>query len=609
MRNTVHTYRAAWLLTLGFGLAASYLAACGDDTDTGNGETTSGGPGSGGSGAGSSSGGGPTVGVGGFGGNVGCAVGCSNDLKKVVCDGVVTETCSGDQACLNGGCTDDPCGAARAAKSSLGCDYWVVRPDVINAVQGSCFAAFIANTWSIPMHIDVAYKGQPITNADFIQIPQGQGQSLTYTPYDPNVGLPVGEVAAVFLAHDTNTQGLPCPFSAAVDGPIGIQGTGFAEAFHITTDRPVVAYSILPFGGGSAQATSASLLLPTSAWDTNYLAINAFGKTLTFGPGTPSLNVVAAEDNTQVSLLPGVAIVGGGGVAATPANQPVIYTLDQGEYMQISQAEELTGSPIQSDKPIGVWGAASCLSVPVDVQFCDSAHQQIPPVRALGSEYSAVRYRNRSSATGDEDPPWRLVGAVDGTMLTWEPSAPTGAPTSINQGEVAEFDAAGPFVVKSQDANHPFYFAQYMTGSERYGQNEGDPEWVNVVPIDQYLDSYVFFTDPSYSETSLVVTRRRSIATNNFEDVTLDCAGVLTGWQALGDHEFTRIDLVTGNFTDVNGCSNGRHEMTSAAPFGVTVWGWGTLGVTPSTNDVSYAYPAGASIRPINDIVIPPTPK
>jgi hypothetical protein len=476
-------------------------------------------------------------------------------------------------------------------------------------VRGACFAVFVANTWSVPVKISVSYDGSVIQGSDHIKIPQGQGQSLSYAAYDPNVGVPVGEVAAVFLAHDPNTAALPCPFPPAVAGSIGVVGTGFGKAFHITTDRPVVAYSILPFGGGSAQATSASLLLPVSAWDKNYIAISPFPKSQTFGAASPSINIVAHEDDTTVILLPGVQVLGGGGIANTPAGQPVLYTLSSGEYLQIAQPEELTGSPIQADKRIGVWGAASCLSVPVDVDYCDSAHQQIPPVRALGSQYAGVRYRNRKSADFEEAPPWRLVGAVDGTQLSWSPAAPPGAPSSLQQGEVVSFDASGPLLVESQDADHPFYFAQYMTGSALHGEHEGDPDWVNVVAVAQYLDSYVFFTDPTYSETSLVVVRVKSEKSQSFADVNLDCLGPLSGWQPIGPHEYTRVDLVTGDFQDVAGCSNGRHEMHSDAPFGVTVWGWGTLGVTPSTHDVSYAYPAGASVKAINEVVVPTVPK
>ncbi len=538
-----------------------------------------------------------------------CVSTCSSDLKQVLCDGMLMEECPGDLACLNGGCSSDPCAAAAAAKGSFGCDFWALKPDVIQPVRGACFAAFVANTWSVPAHIDVTYKGQALPPS-FIFLPQGQGKNLTYAPYDPVAGLAPGQVATLFLAHDTQALGIDCPNAPAIDGPAGVNGTGFGHAFHIKADRPVVAYSMFPYGGGSAQATSASLLFPVSAWDDNYVAVSAFAKTQTFGPGVPSLDILAHEDGTQIALLPGVAVVGGGGVASTPANQPLIYSLNAGQFLQIAQVEELTGSPIQSNKPVGVWGAASCLSVPADKNFCDSAHQQIPPVRALGSRYAAVRYRNRKSSNGQEEaPPWRLVGAVDGTQLAYKPFTPQGAPLTLALGEVAQFDSSGGFTVASQDASHPFYFGQYMTGSEVFGGNEGDPEWVNIVPVDQYLSSYVFFTDPTYSETNLVVIRSKNKATMTFDDVELDCAGPLANWQSLADDlEFTRIDLVTGDFESVGNCSNGRHEMKSKSPFGVTVWGWGTLGLTPSTHDVSYAYPGGASVQIINEVVVPAIP-
>lgn len=366
----------------------------------------------------------------------------------------------------------------------------------------------------------------------------------------------------------------------------------------------MVAYQILPYGGGSSAATSATLLLPTSVWDTNYVAVNAYAKSA-ITEGRPSLDILAAEDGTQITILPKVPIVGGPGVEAGPANQAKVYNLNRGQYLQLSQDQELTGSPIQSNKPVGVWGGASCLNIPTSTAACDSAQQQIPPVRAMGSEYAAVRYRGRQGS--DEAPPWRVVGMVDGTTLTWTPAAPAGAPTALNLGEVYEFTSTGPFVVKSQDGDHPFYVASYMTGGSNFN-GEGDPEWVNVVPVAQYLDNYVFFTDPTYSETNLVVTRRPG-PDGTFSDVTLDCAGTLTGWTPVGDYEYTRVDLVTGNFQNVGNCSNGRHQMSSDRPFGLTVWGWGSEASSFFTAYVSYAYPAGASVEPINDIIVAPVPR
>jgi hypothetical protein len=178
----------------------------------------------------------------------------------------------------------------------------------------------------------------------------------------------------------------------------------------------------------------------------------------------------------------------------------------------------------------------------------------------------------------------------------------------LRAGESILFWTAEPFVVSSQDRDHPFYLGAYMTGGDFLPgerdpaqQTAGDPEFVNVVPTDQYMKDYTFFTDPTYPETNLVVVRAPG-ADGRFADVSLACAGApVTGWAPLGGgFEFARVDLTTGFFkAALPGCSNGRQHMTSAAPFAVTVWGWGSKAVRGS-NYVSYAYPAGAALGAVN---------
>ena len=544
---------------------------------------------------------------------------CSNDLKNVVdCHGIVQMPCPPEQGCANAACIDDPCKAAEVSQSSYGCDYWALKTAQRLQADGACFAAFVANTWGKPIKLTVERDGMTLPVANFTRIPQGQGQALTYKPYDAATGIGIGEVAILFLSR--NSMGgsvVDCPVAAAISGETGVATTGIGKAFHITSDYPVVAYQIAPYGGAQAYVTSATLLLPTSAWDTNYIAINAYKSAEMNGylGGNPSLDIVAYKDNTKVTLLPKVDIVAGPNVAAAMANTQAVYTLNKGEFLQITQPLELTGSPIQATESVGVFGASACMVVPLGQTDCDSAQQQIPPVRALGSEYVGVRYRGRGSlldggVSQDEAVPWRLVGAVDGTVLTWDPAPPPNAPKSINLGETAEFTAPGPFVVKSQGANFPFYLGGYMTGGGAFN-GEGDPDWVNVITPPQYLNDYVFFTDPTYPETDLVLVRTPSKVDGKFAEVTLDCAGApsgqkVTGWTKIGAYEYTRVDLVTGNFMGVNGCSNGRQELKSPLPFGITVWGWGA---TQQTKLVSYAYPAGAGFQPINTVVIPPTPK
>ena len=537
---------------------------------------------------------------------------------------MVVTTCSADQGCGAMGCVP-ACEAAQENKSTIGCDYYSVDPDIISEARGACFAAFIANTWDGPATIQVERAGVMLPST-IAYLPTGTGQSITYTPL-PGGQLASGQVAIVFLGGDPGAPVAPCPPGVQVGYPPDptVPGTGIGNAFHITTSVPVVAYDIFPYGGGAAAATSATLLLPTTAWDTNYIAIDAYAQSqIAASAGAePSIDIVASVDNTHVTISPTVAIVGGPGVAPAAAGTPTVYTLNKGQVLQFSQPQELIGSVIQADQPIGHWAGASCLNIPVDIAACDSAHQQIPPVKALGHEYVAVRYRNRFAGQ-EESPPWRMVGAVDGTILSYDPAPPTGAPVSLKLGQLVEFNSNGGFTVKSQDDMHPFYMSAHMTGCQETdpapsSDCRGDPEFVNVIPPQQYLASYTFFTDPTYPETNLVLIRTKS--TGQFEDVKLDClTSPISGWAPIGsagNYEFARIDLVTGNFQGQNGCDNGRHQITSNGTFGLAVWGWGSA-ITGGelrlprgaggfySQAVSYAYPAGASVKPINNVVVPP---
>jgi hypothetical protein len=572
-------------------VVALVIAACSasDGSSGSSGSGASGGAGGAPGGAGGSAGL-DFTGSGGSGGA--CAQTCSSDLHSVIdCNGNVITTCPSDQGCAPDLTCIPACEAATAAKSTVGCEYYSQQ------ISFGCYGAFIANTWDSPITISVDTGGAPVDASPFARMATGNGQSIVYSPL-PGGELPVGEVAIVFLAGT-------CP------GGVTPPGAAFGTPFHITTSRPVVAYDIDPYGGGNSAVTSASLLIPTSAWDLNYIVVAPWP----YGPNSnyPRLSITAAEEGTDVTIDPVVAIAGGT-LAGTPvpgtaANTPATYTLNRGQTLQFEQELELTGSVLLATKPIGVTGSSGCINI--DACCCDGAHQQLPPVQALGSAYAAVRYRNRIDGM-EESPPWRIVGAVDGTTLTYDPGPPpVGAPLTLQQGEVASFRAPGPFIVKSQDDAHPFYLAAYMTGAGSFS-DIGDPEFVNVIPVKQYRSSYVFFTDPTYPETNLIVVRSRA-SDGSFKDVTLDClAAPLSGWAPIGvgDQEYMRVDLVRGNFEQQNGCDNGRREMSSDAPFGLTVWGWGSHATDPafSSTYVSYAYPAGASVQPINEVIVIPGP-
>lgn len=622
------------------GIVASTLWACAaTDTvakSTADGGGASGGSaGSGGSETGGGTGGSINVDGSSDSGGVQCKP-CSDDFSQVLnCDGSVKQTCPDSQLCGAGTCMA-PCDAAAANKSTVGCDYYAVTMDAMSGGFGGCFVSFIANTYKENVKIQASWSGQNIDLAAHAKIPSGTGTNIQYMAYDPAVGLAPGQVAILFLANDPQQHGswaapAACPVPAAVglDAHVhwGVNlSTGRSHGFHITTDRPIVAYQMLPYQAASASTTGATLLLPTPAWDTNYVAVTAAPAAKWMGIDIPpSMTIVAKENQTAVKIRPNKLIKQGYEVAEVPANTVGTYLLNAGETIEFIQSEDLTGSPIEADKPIGVFAGHLGLRVPDQADWSDHAEQQIPPVRALGSEYAVASYRDRVPGYL-ENRKHRIVGAVDGTQLTFDPPIP-GAPTDIDLGEAIEFFSDEPYVVKSQDADHPFLVFTYMSGSSTLAEQGapagyGDPDFVRIVPGLQYLKRYVFFTDPTYPETNLVVVRRKGAG--GFADVKLDCAGNLTGFQPLGTsgvYEYTRIDLSRHDFEPQNGCDNGGHEMSSTEPFSLTVWGWGGPETragesAPCDNtkpdnscDVSYAYPAGENVTPINTVFVPAIPK
>ncbi|MBL8715353.1 MAG: IgGFc-binding protein [Myxococcales bacterium] len=571
---------------------------------------------------------------------------CAPDGKSVLgCDGKLERTCAVGEACADGACVS-ACAAAKVNRSSVGCDYYATAMSAQGPAFGGCFVTFVANTSDKPTKITATFDGKALDLGKFARIPRGSGPKLTYEALDAAAGLPPNEVAILFLAHDlspkgpSKAEGIPCPVTPAIetgafhDMPIGgtvtpyqVVNTARARAFHLETSQPVVAYQMLPYGGGASRVTGASLLLPTSAWDTNYVAAQAYKSSWAYKM-PPVLSIVAQEDDTKVTVLPTGEIRGWGSIVpAAVAGTPVTYTLSAGEVLQLTEGAttpELTGSPIQSNKPIGVLGGHYCLNVPHDRDYCDHAEQMIAPVRALGSEYVVVGHRDRIPGTV-ETHVHRLVGAVDGTTLTFDPKI-EGAPTTIERGQIVELLTTGPFVVRSQDAAHPFLSFTYMTGSSTVGPHTwkgaggiGDSDFVRLVAGQQYLKKYVFFTDPTYPDTNLVVVRKRGAA--GFADVNLACLGKVGGFAPIGKggtYEVAWVDLVKGNFEGQGGCDNGRHVMESNEPFGLYVWGWGgpetadgwcDAGQKGNTCDVSYAYAAGENAAQINTVVIEPKPK
>jgi hypothetical protein len=551
-------------------------------------------------------------------------LGCSGDLQSVVDqNGHVVMQCPSDQGCSGGKCVP-ACQAAADSHGSIGCDYVLATPDFETGHKPPCFVVFIANSWSRDVKIGVQRAGTSYDVTTFGRIPT-VGTPTTSWSTVPATGLPPNKVAVMFMSSDpmaTNLGPINCPVADAINSETAVfngtqESTGIGDAFHITTDTPVNGYDVIPYGGAESYLPSAELLLPTSAWGTNYVMVLP-------RPGNSGEmwgQIVASMDNTTVKIVPTLSLPAGTGVAAAPMGMVTSFNLSAGQYIQwqmpgFQMGNDFSGSIISSNNPVGVNGGNGILCLDSKTSptggGCDSEHELVPPVSALGFEYVAAPMKSRAASGAPESLPYRFVGTVKGTTLTFDPLV-AGGPATLDVAQVADFEATGSFRVTSQDAKHPFYVAQMIPGCMVTGGDVlnsvdpsapfassnclGDEDYTTVIPPAQWLQKYVFFTDPTYATTNIVLVRLKT--STGFQDVNVDCVGKASGWQPVGtsgNYEATNVDFIRG--TQPQGaCNNGPHTAQSNGPFALVVWGLDSYS--------SYGYPAGGNYRTINSVVVP----
>ncbi len=533
-----------------------------------------------------------------------CLSQCSLDGRSVVssCTGEVLETCADDKACGGAKCLA-PCEAAAADRSSDGCEFYFAAPRFEGWPLQSCHAVFVVNSSNQPATLSLEFRGRTLdlSRAAYRAVPNSTDLELLQGPIAP------GESAILFVSDRDQTKSrtlqeksdyISCPkaVTAAIEEDFQTFGSNVGPAFHLTSNVPVGLASMFPYGGAASYTPSATLVLPVSAWAKEHMLVTGWEK----NTGKPTIQVYASEDDTEVTILGKVAIVNGNGFQGAAAGRPAKINLAKGQFAQIIQAEDLTGSLVSSNKPTITLGGNTCTQLPSGQGPCDTLAQQIPAFEQWGSEYVGVSYRPRAKG-GDEVVYYRLLGGRDGTELDYDGAKPAGAPLTVNAGELVVFRAlaSAPFVVRSRAAEHPFYLAVHMSGSSGPGLgNLGDPEFVNVVPAGQYRSAYSFYADTAYRENSLVIVRKS--VRGEFKPVWLECAGELEGFIPIGtrgEYEYRRVDLSRGfkpgeKFGDKQ-CITGLQRMRSEGPFTATIWGWDIA--------ASYGYPGGMAIRKLVD--------
>jgi hypothetical protein len=500
-----------------------------------------------------------------------------------ICGNGKDDNCNGvtDTDCLT------PCDLAAMTRSNVGCEYYAVDMDNENSAAGACYAIIVSNP-----------DTTRTANVRIQRWVSGVAQDLTF----PTLGT-TRAVAPMGLQVFRVSGACSSP-GAAITTDAGLDGTGLQSrgAFRIVSDNPVVAYQINPYEAATIHTTDASLLIPTAALDRHYFVIS-YPQTLPSARGSwdlrGTMNVIATQDNTTVTITSSTSTRGGGSVPALTTGQTWSTTLNAFDNLQIetlTTPNDLSGTYVVATAPVAVFGGNECTDVPQGMGYCDHVEEQMTPLSTWGTKYVAARHPPRAS----EKALWRLVAANNATTINFTPAA-VHAPYTLARGQVVEFDAMQDFVAESTDPLKPFFLVQIMKGAEQtalesgtdinsLGNLRGDPAMCLSVPTEQFLSRYVVMADPTYSYNWLVVVR-----SNSTDQIYLDCLNPIPAAKFVTipgtTYQVARIRLSAESGGVDGTCTSGTRTIWGAGPFGV--WAWGVYA------DTSYGYPGGMNLQRI----------
>ncbi len=361
---------------------------------------------------------------------------------------------------------------------------------------------------------------------------------------------------------------------------------------HVTANAPVAVYGSYYSPNDSA----AVAVYPTPLLGTNYcLMARASSLEGANIPDASQFAIVATVTNTTVWILPSMTANLAGSLWANP------ITLQPGQVYQINSQDfdesdlingdfsieddftnDVTGTLVSSDKPIGVFAGANIAFVPdFNTVAGNPLVQEQFPVNDWGTNIIAMSFAGRTN--GDT---FRILAAYSNTTVTVTGTVVTvtgfsdgitfGWSVITNNVTVTNFLDAGDFfdvIVEGPvfiQANNPIQVAQFSNGENSDLAIYGDPAEILLPPTSHYLTTNVVVSLPDDGVTGKFVENFLNLlvpqsATNS---TLLDGSIVaVTNYVAIGTSGYYGAQLTLTNA--------GTHIVTSSQAVGVEVYGFG----------------------------------
>ena len=408
---------------------------------------------------------------------------------------------------------------------------WIILPvfsQTITSVGTDFWVAFPPNTGGGMANIELHISSSVSTSGSVFSAYPGVNQNFTVVPWVvTKVTLPPG----IMLAAGTENKGI-----------------------RITSVDPITVYGL----NRQDASSDAFLALPVNALGMDYTVMTYSNTISNYGS---CFSVVATQDGTALTIY------------NHQTNITSNVNLNTGEtyFVQATNLnDDLTGSRIQSNYPVAVFGSVTCVNIPSGCMSCDHIVEEMFPYYSWGKNFVTIPLAGRD-ASGDV---FRVLAAQDGTTITVN-----GVQVStINTGDHYEAILTG---YNSITTNHASLLAQFAKGKGCSG-NTGDPFMMIIPPEEQFLTDYTIINVAGFTSHWVNIIAPSNAISIIYQDGVLIPPGA-----------FTQIG--TTNFYGAQrSVVQGSHTFNSTLPFGVFVYGW--------ANADSYGYPGGCSLSPVGTV-------
>ncbi len=317
-------------------------------------------------------------------------------------------------------------------------------------------------------------------------------------------------------------------------------------ALHIVSDEPITVYGL----NRRFQTTDTYLAYPVNALGNSYRAI-CYGwlkETM-----LAQVAAIATEDNTTVTFTPSVRTQKG-----KAPTIPFSVKLNKGQTYQLipvfdsKSSCDLTGTLIESDKPIAVFSGHNCAYIPNrKVKACNMLVEQLPSIQSWGKQFFVGTLASRSSSV------IRVLASSDNTEVFDNNKLVA----TLNAGEFYENLELKEHTLIS--STKPVLVAQYSKGFAN-GDDVGDPMMIIIAPTEQFLSTYRFATpvQGEWHHYLNVVTPSKSIGKIVIDGISIP------------SRVFYRFGLSAFSIAQVE-VDYGTHVISSNEPFGLYCYGFG----------------------------------